>query len=195
MRNRDRKMLWAFRIFMWGLIIYEFLNWINILDWKLNFSWHGLIITDIAVWLICEAVISYKKGINLIAVLPVVLLSVYLDVFWDMFHLYSKIHNYDKFLHFFISSIVAYVIYEVLKDKLYKDHFWKILSSVIIISITSTFWMLYEIEEYLEDAYINKKLLRMWNSFDTWWDLLTDLLGWVLVVIVLLIIHRKKKKL
>jgi hypothetical protein len=53
------------------------------------------------------------------------------------------------------------VIYETLKDRLYKEHFPKSLSSIIIISITSMLGMLYEIEEYLEDLLINKKLLRM----------------------------------
>jgi hypothetical protein len=54
--------------------------------------------------------------------------------------------------------------------------------------------MLYEIEEYLEDLLINKKLLRMWNSFDTGWDLSMDMLWWLLVVAILLIIHRNHKK-
>ena len=195
MKNSEMKTLFGFRLLMWLLIAFEFLNWVNVLHFTLDFSWHWLLITDLLIWIITEIVIKNKKGINLNLVLPIIALSTYLDVSGDMFHLYSKVHNYDKFLHFWISALIAYVIYETLKDKLYKEHYNKALSSIIIISIASLFWMLYEIEEYLEDLLINKKILRMWDSFDTGLDLLMDLLGGIFIVMILLVLHRKKRKL
>ncbi|MDD2565227.1 MAG: hypothetical protein PHZ26_01300 [Candidatus Gracilibacteria bacterium] len=161
MKKSKKVALYIFRLVVGLPVVFEFLNWVKVLGFSLDFSWYGLVITNFFAWILTEIVIYRKKNINLVIILPLIALSIYLDAFGDIFHFYSRVHNYDKFLHFGVSAIIAYSIYEVLNDILYKKHLGKIFSSVIIISFSSTLGMVYEIEEYSEDYFINHKLLRM----------------------------------
>lgn len=182
------KSLLFFRVAIGILIVFEFLNEVGIWHVPLDFSWHGLMVTSVLVWLIVEILVHYEPNIRVPWVLPWIVLMLYMDALGDIFHFYSTIHPYDKLLHFTGSAVVTYTVYEFFRKRLFLSPF---LSAIVYISIGSTIGMLYEIEEYLEDLFINKRLLRMGDSYDTGGDLLMNLLG--CICIVQFIMYRERK--
>lgn len=190
----NRIALILFRIILILLIWFELLNWVGILHFSLVYTWQWLMIVAIFVWIITEIVLSYKKNINVPLILALISALLLLDAFWDMFHLYSTIRHYDKFLHFFNSGVVTYLIFIVLGDILRNARLGNMLSAIILISIGSLFWTLYEIEEFLEDVLINKRQIRLWDGYDTAWDLLMNVIWCVAVVLILLVVIKDKKR-
>ncbi|EKE26565.1 MAG: hypothetical protein ACD_4C00241G0003 [uncultured bacterium (gcode 4)] len=190
----NRKFLLSlFRVFLWWLILFEILNAYEILNHPLSFTWSWLITVGLFGWVIAEILMFFYKWINYVLILPLISMPIFLDAFWDIFLLYKAFHNYDKFLHFFNSALIAWVLFIVLREKFENAKFTKTFQWIIIISMTTTLWALYEIEEYAEDVLINHRLLRMGNSFDTGDDILMNLL-WGIFMVVLLISYFKLRK-
>ena len=180
------------------LVLFEIFNWFWILHFSLVYTWQWLIIVAVFAWIAAEIILKYSKNFNLNIplLLSLILVSVCLDAFWDIFHFYANIHNYDKFLHFFNSWVITYLVYAVLKEKLYNSHFGKFFNSVILITIGSFFWTLYEIEEFLEDLLINHRQIRLWDWYDTAWDLTMNVLWCVLATLMIIFLmerHKSKK--
>jgi len=184
-----------------ALIVFEFLNLVQILNFSLDFSWFGLIITAAAVWLIIESIAHFsKKPKFLESALPISFLGILIDASGDIFHLYSRFGWYDKAVHLIVSGAVAYLIFkisilwtsDVHNIKTSGGIRLKLILSLFVLGLSNLFGILYEIEEYLEDLFIRQaRWLRLGDGPDTANDLLFNLLG--SLAVALLFINFPKK--
>ncbi len=170
-----------FRLLFFGLIIFEFLNLINILYVPLDFSWFGLIVTASFVWLTVELVVYFWKAKEYLPVaLGLSFLGVLFDALGDIFHFYSRFGFYDRSIHLVIGAIIAYLLFILTKK----------YSPLFILGMTSLLGVLYEIEEYLEDKFIHHRGLRLGDGPDTADDLLMNLLGALLMIFIIFIFKK-----
>lgn len=182
-----------FRVLMSFLVWFELLNWLGILHFSLVYTWQGLLIVAIFAWIAAEIIITHEKNLNKTLLLSLISISVLLDAFWDIFRFYDTIKNYDKFLHFFNSWVITYLVFIVLKDILKNANLGKYLNLAILITFGSFFWTLYEIEEFLEDILINHKQIRLWDGYDTAWDLLSNVSGCIIMALIIFFLIKSKK--
>ena len=108
----------AARILFVALIIFEFLNFVKILQFNTQFTWLGLVLTAIFALLVLEiTAYQYKKikGHYLHwSVWLIVTGALGLDAFGDFFHLYGLIPWWDQFVHYFASAVIAFVLFIVI---------------------------------------------------------------------------------
>jgi murein DD-endopeptidase MepM/ murein hydrolase activator NlpD len=175
-------MIFLFRLLFVGLIIFEFLNLIAVLNFPLDFSWFGLIITAAAVWLVVELLARFSKEPKFLKfALPLSFLGVFIDASGDIFRFYSRFGWYDKAAHLLVSGIAAYLIFLV--SRRFFEQFNPLIHSLFVLGISNLFGVLYEIEEYLEDLLIRQgRWLRLGDGPDTVNDLLFNLLGGLAVM-------------
>lgn len=184
-----------------GLFIFELLNWIGILNFSLEFTWLGLMLTSGAVWLACELIVksfshdelpARTQGLTFIgAAIPI-----YADALADMNRWYGAIRHYDKYMHFLggaaAAGLVMFVIYAYAKKKrptfIVSNNWVAWISFFIAVSLG----VLYEFEEYLEDYFTGSH--RSGGSWDSVGDLIFDTLGGILVIGTVWIILRLRKK-
>ncbi len=194
------------RFLFGGLIIFELLNYLKILEFNTQFTWLGLLITAIFCLILLEfTAIKFreKKGYQLHwSIWLIVLASLSLDAFGDFFYLYGKFIWWDQLAHFFVSAVACFTLFIVFNafwiDKfkfvlLLKTGRFK-LSLFLAATATMTLAALYEIEEYLEDVLF--KTNRLGPGADTADDLTFNLAG-VLVIVIFLSLyylktHRRK---
>lgn len=186
----SQKPIYFFRLLFFGLIVFEFLNLVEIFHFPLDFSWFGLMITAISVWLIGELmVVKLKKEKYLATVLGLSFLVVFLDALGDVCFFYFHFGLYDRILHFIAGGVIAYLIFILTKD-LFKD---VRIHLIFIIALSNLFGVLYEIEEYLEDVFIHKRPLRLGDGPDTADDLLMNLLGAILIALIIYFLRKNFK--
>lgn len=176
-----------------GLIIFELLNWVGVLDYTLDFTWLGLIITAGPVWIFLECLNSYfKKKFN--SGLPGILfliaaLGLYIDALGDVFKLYSTYYWYDQVAHFIGGTAASIVVLvTVIKKKINLGNFSQ---GLVVVSITTFILVLYEMEEYLEDVFFNTN--RLGPGSDTANDLYLGLTAATLVTLIYFGLRRKKE--
>lgn len=157
-----------FRALYLSLIIFEFLNLIEILNFSFDFNWFGLVIVASCVWLTIELLIyKLKKQQYLSTVLGLSFLVVFLGALGDICRFYFNFGVYDQFLHLLGGAVIAFLIFILIKDLIRSPG----LHSVFIIGITNLFGVLYEIEEDLEDVFIHHRPVRLGTGPDTANDL------------------------
>ena len=188
----------AARTLFIGLIIFEILNFLKILQFNTQFTWLGLVITAIFALLVLEiTAYRYKKvkGHYLHwSVWLIVTGALSLDAFGDFFHLYGLVPWWDQFVHYFGCAVIAFVLFIVISafwvDKFKYSLLLKTGRLKLSLFLASTSAMslgaLYEVEEYLEDVFFHTN--RLGPGTDTANDLFLDLLG-VLTVVVLVSIY------
>lgn len=182
-------MIFVFRLLFVGLIIFEFLNLIGILNFPLDFSWFGLIITATAAWLIVELIAHFFREPRFLKpALALSFLGVLIDTSGDVFRLYSQFGWYDKAAHLIVGGMAAYLIF--LASRKFFEQFNQFIHSLFVLGISNLLGVLYEIEEYLEDLLIHGRGLRLGDGPDTANDLLLNLLG---SLAVLLFINFRKR--
>lgn len=151
------------RLLFIGLIIFELLNYLKILQFSLEFTWLGLVITSMVSLILLE-ITAYKykqkKGYYLHwSIWLIVVAALSLDAFGDFFHLYGQYNWWDQFVHLFVSAVVCFTLFIVINafwiDKfkfslLFKTGRLK-LSLFLAAASTISLSSLYEIEKYLED--------------------------------------------
>lgn len=184
-----------FRSLYIGIILFEFLNLTGALDIQLEFSWFGLIITALFVWVLTE-VFARKLGAQeyLPIMLPVSFLSIFLDMSGDIFKFYSKFLWYDSFLHFFSGITISIVLFLLIKNYSNKNSIPSVVRAFVVVGATNLIGVLYEVEEYLEDLFLNRKVLRLGDGPDTANDLLMNLAGSAIFIILMWIINKYQKK-
>ena len=194
------------RLFFVGLIIFEILNYLKILQFNLQYTWLGLIITASASWLLVEYLANEfrkRKGHFLHWLIwLIVLASLSLDAAGDFFHLYGRFSWWDQLIHLFVSAVVCFTLFTIINtfwidqfkfSLLFKSGRLK-LSLLLAATSTLTLGALYEIEEYTEDLifYTN----RLGPGTDTPNDLLFNLIGVLIAVafvgIYYLITHKRE---
>lgn len=189
-----------------GLIIFEILNFLKILQLNTQFTWLGLVITSIFCFALLE-ILAYKykqkKGHYLHwSVWIIVATALGLDAAGDFFHLYGKIIWWDQVVHYSVSAIINFTLFAVINafwiDKLKFSLLFKKgrLKLALFISTTSTVssGALYEVEEYLEDVFFHTN--RLGPGADTADDLTMNILGALTTVAIIyiyyLITHKRK---
>lgn len=180
------------------LIIFELLNFCNILDFSLEFTWLGLIMTTTISLALLE-IIAYKykkkKGHRLHwSIWLIVLAGLGLDAAGNIFHFYGQYGWWDQSVHLFISAIVCLILFTIINafwlDKfkfslLFRSGRLK-LSLLLAATLTMSLSALYELEEYLE--YVFFHIPRLGLGTDTANDLLLNLIG-VLIVAIFITIY------
>jgi len=193
------------RLLLAGIIIYELLNQFKILHQPLTFTWIGLAITAIFVWIILETASLYTRkkcgrpipGLAMMAAVGVV----YFDALGDIFHLYANYGWYDQLAHFLGGAAVGGIIFSIVRSLLDCQHIRLGAFGAGFFSWTTAafFSVLYELEEYFEDYFAGRiaagYTLRLGDGPDTANDLFLDLVGSLLIIVIASVIyyvyHRK----
>lgn len=194
------------RVLFAGLIIFEFLNFLKILQFNLQFTWLGLIITATFAFALLEFTAhkyKQKKGHYLHwSIWIIITAALSLDSFGDFFHLYGKIVWWDQAVHYFVNAIIAFTLFVVINafwiDKFKYSLLLKTgrLKLSLFLAATSTISLgaLYEVEEYLEDLFFHTN--RLGPGTDTANDLALNILGVLTTVIFIysyyLVTHKRK---
>ena len=182
------------RLLILGLAAFEFSNLFGILDFTLDFSWVGLIVTSLGVFAVIEGVyyISKRNG----ATLPVfpyyfVAFSLWFDAMGDVGHFYGNLAWYDQAAHFLGGAAVMSVALGIFSR--YQEKYKMPLLSIIFISLafTALFGDLYEMEEYLEDKFYHGRQVRLGDGPDTANDLMLNLSGGAIVGAIYFLSKRK----
>ncbi|MDP3043571.1 MAG: hypothetical protein Q8N21_04160 [bacterium] len=194
------------RLLFAGLIIFELLNFFKILQFNLQYTWLGLVITAMVLFALLEF-IAYKykrlKGDYLHwSIWLIVTAGLSLDAAGDFFHLYGKYGWWDQMVHFFVSAIICFALFTVISafwiDKFKFSLLLKTgrLKLSLFLAATSTMSLsaLYEIEEYTEDLIFHTN--RLGPGTDTANDLVCNFSGILTTVIFVsvyyLITHKRK---
>ncbi|MBU4361014.1 hypothetical protein KKA66_04170 [Patescibacteria group bacterium] len=192
------------RVFFVCLIIFEILNFLKILNFTLEFTWLGLIITAIVSLVLLEVVghkYKQKKKHSLHwSIWLIVLAGLCLDVFGDIFHFYGQYNWWDQVVHMFISAVTCFTLFTIISafwiDKFKFSLLFKkgrlILSLLLATTTTMTLSALYEIEEYLEDIIFHTN--RLGPGTDTVNDLVFNLFGVLIIVIFVVVYYQVTKK-
>jgi len=194
------------RLLFVGLIVFEILNFLKILQFNTQFTWLGLVITSVFILLLLE-ITAYKyrqkKGHYLHwSIWIIVTTALSLDAAGDFFHLYGNISWWDQVVHYLVSVIMAFTLFAVINafwiDKFKYSLLLKEgrLKLALFLSATSTISLgaLYEVEEYLEDVFFHTN--RLGPGTDTANDITLNILGAITTVIIVyvyyLITHKRK---
>ena len=194
------------RLLFAGLIIFEVLNFLKILQFNTQFTWLGLVITSTFILTLLE-ITAYKyrqkKGHYLhYSIWIIVTTALSLDAAGDFFHLYEKISWWDQVVHYSVSVIMAFTLFAVINafwiDKFKYSLLLKEgkLKLALFLAATSTISLgaLYEVEEYLEDVLFHTN--RLGPGTDTANDITLNILGaltTVTIVYIYYLITRKRK--
>ncbi|MBI4407047.1 MAG: hypothetical protein HY565_00925 [Candidatus Kerfeldbacteria bacterium] len=175
------------RILFAGLITFEVLVWLEFIPLTTTFTILGLIITQVAVWVILEIIQVRLRRPYAWWVMTLVVLAVMLDAAGDLFHWYTTFYWYDAVLHLFGSGVAAVWVWNTLmivysQRAPYKLIFMGACGIAIALGVG------YEIEEYLEDFFTGSH--RLGDGFDTANDLLLNTTGVLLAVISLTLSKR-----
>jgi len=194
------------RLLFAGLFIFELLNFLKILQFNLQYTWLGLVITLLASFFVLEITAhKYKKikGHQLHwSMWLIVAAGLSLDAAGDFFHLYGKYSWWDQFVHIFVSAVVGFALFIVI-NAFWIDKFkFSLLFSAgrlklsLWLAATTTLSLsaLYEIEEYAEDVLFQTN--RLGPGTDTANDLFMNLIGIAITAAIIaayyLITHKRK---
>ena len=188
------------RLLFAGLIIFEILNFLKILQFNTQFTWLGLVITSVFILTLLE-ITAYKyrqkKGHYLhYSIWIIVTVALSLDAAGDFFHLYGNISWWDQAVHYFVSVIMAFTLFAVINafwiDKfkyslLLKEGRLK-LALFLATASTISLGALYEVEEYLEDVFFHTN--RLGPGTDTANDLTLNILGAITTVVIVSVYYQ-----
>lgn len=185
------------RLFFAGLITFELLNFFEILDFTLDFSWFGLVVTATFVWISFEIVshIFQRRQYDTLYLHIALLfatISTYLDALGDILRFYSTYQWYDNIVHFLGGLICAFGVWVILNslNKNKKIQLGKLGISFFSISAATFLTVLYEIEEYLEDVFTGSH--RLGDGPDTANDLLLGIIGAIIIVSILEFVYHQR---
>lgn len=193
----DKGLRFLARLLFAGLILFELLNEVELLNFTLDFTWLGLAITSLSVLVILELAFFYLRKKNVAVhgrILFLAAIVVYLDAFGDIFKFYSRFGWYDKTLHFFASAVVILVAFEFITCLKRAGGFSLGLTGCGILAalIASFAGVLYEIEEYLEDYF--RSTNRLGDGPDTVNDLMMNLLGAMMILGIIALIDKYNER-
>lgn len=192
------------RLLFAGLFIFELLNYFKILQFSLEYTWLGLVITSAAAFIILEvSAYKYKKIKGRLlhwSIWLVTVAGLSLDAAGDFFHLYGKYSWWDQLVHSFVSGVVCFILFIVISafwlDKFKFSLLFKTgrLNLALFMAATSTMTLsaLYEIEEFSEDFLFHTN--RLGPGADTANDLLCNLTGVLATVFFILIYYSLTRK-
>lgn len=186
--NMNKYLAFAARTLLLGMLVFELLNLFGILRYKLSFTWLGLMITLIFIWIAVELISFYLKknlgrplaGISML----IAAVGVYTDALGDILMYYDKFAWYDQFAHLVggmaAGAIIFSIIYNLAAGK--KIILGKLDIAIFTFCAASTVGVLYELEEYFEDLFTGSR--RLGNGFDTANDMFLNLIGIAVSIII-----------
>lgn len=190
------------RVLFGLLAFFELLNWAGILHFSLDFTWLGLLLTSVIVWLMLELLMGrvrrfaprFQFGIGMILAFGAVLA----DALGDMLHLYTHYVWYDQFLHFAGALAAGVLVFATIYALANSPKYSKLNASfgwVAFIAFCATVFLgvVYELEEYLEDVLTNSN--RFGDAHDTGNDLLLDVSGALLAILLFWVYFTVRKHL
>jgi len=187
--------LWPARVGLAVLLLVEVLGAAGVLPIQPEFTWKGMILQDVFVWLVIE-IVAYlikRHGLNM-SLGPAALLitiQVIVDASGDMGHLYGRFLWYDQILHFtggFTASILTTGFLQAIHRKKRANSFYH--AEILILGAALAIWgtVLYELEEYIEDLLTGS--MRLGDGFDTANDLLLGMFGAILAALIVVKVKR-----
>jgi len=198
--NIRSSLTWFARFLFVCLLIFELLNVLKIIQFNLQFTWVGLLITASVCWGLLEY-IAYKyaelKGHMLHwSVWYIAVIALSLDAAGDFFFLYANIEWWDKLVHFSVPATLCFTLFTIISafwiDKfkfalLFKTGRLK-LSLLLAATSTMSLSALYEVEEYTEDLlfYTN----RLGPGTDTADDLMYNFFGTMFVMLIIIVYYK-----
>jgi hypothetical protein len=190
--------LYLIRIVFIALIGFEAANLFGVLNFELDYSWFGLIVTALAVWISLE-IVNYLHIKKIGKILPGIVVifptaSILLDALGDILHFYSKYEWYDQLAHFTGGMSTVLVLFYIIRVYIFYKGFkvGKRFVGIYALFGTSFFAAIYEIEEYAETILLNNN--RLGDRLDTPNDLLLTILGGgVGALIIMIFLHLRKK--
>ena len=186
-------MIFIARIVFAIVILFELLNGFGVLRVPLDFSWFGLIVTSGVAWASIELLFGKAGNEKKLRIaLPIAAMAVLLDMAGDVFRLYSRIMWYDKALHVIGGAAVAYLVYLLVERAL--SALRPNMQVLFVVGITSLLGTAYEVEEWLEDAWVHGQMLRLGNGPDVADDMLMNIVGAGIVMAIVLLYEARKKK-
>ena len=209
LRNQISPEAWVHnlvRLFIFGLLVFECLNILKVLNYSPQFTWRGLLSTSIITFIILEVIayLYYKKKDNKSlhsSVWILTFIAIFLDFIADVFHFYARFDWWDQALHFTSSNLICFIIFVIisafwldkfqfkLMHKLTRLRFAIYISSVSALALGA----LYEVEEYSEDLIYGTQ--RSGLGTDTANDLMFNFLGILVMSLSLwVILSRAKRK-
>jgi len=186
------------RSLLTGLLLFEFLNYFGILKYSLSFTWLGLIITCLLVWLMLEVISFFLKKYCGQSIsgwgMMTATIAIYLDSFGDIFHFFNQIWWYDRVAHLVGGGVVAGLTFNIvwIICRSRKINIGFSVISFISLAITSLLGTMYEAEEYFEDYFFGSS--RLGEGPDTADDMILNMIGGLLVILVINIYLQIKKK-
>ncbi|OGZ34503.1 MAG: hypothetical protein A2174_02745 [Candidatus Portnoybacteria bacterium RBG_13_41_18] len=189
------------RVVIIGLIIFEFLNMVKILNFTINYTWSGSLIVSFSVFIFIESIAYFsrkKTGHNVPAFIFVAAaIGLNMDFIGDKFFLFNKLEYYDRIVHFSAGGMLGGGIIFIIIHELEKAGIIKLgMLGIGFFSwmTTNFFGILNELVEYFEDVLTGSH--RLGDGFDTADDLFLNMVGGLCIILILtLYYHLKKKKL
>lgn len=184
---KSHKPLFFLRLIFGTLILFEILNLVGVLNLSLTYSWPGLIITALAVWVLIE--VMYRKRLLDPSFLFIAIIAILLDAGGDIFKLYTNVPHYAKFLHFTNSALFAVMllvgIYHYHKRVSGLDY-WRTWTTVVAVGA------MYDLEEFWESMILHNN--RYVGGAAELTDITADFFGVLTVILVVWLIMKFKTK-
>ncbi len=167
-----------------AILVFEFLNLVGALHFKLTFSWFGLMITAAVVWGIVEFLWRKLAALHATAkgwLLFFILAALLIDLLGDVLGWYGAYLWYDQFAHFMggaaaaIAAVVVLRATNILPDVAIQPQLSFGAQLLITVSLVTLLGVFYELEEYAETVVLKNN--RLGDMLDTPNDLLFNLLG------------------
>lgn len=179
------------RILFFLLLLYEWLSYFGILPIVLQFSWPGLLGTLIVVWAALEFLELFHKTGKMAPLQAstwlVAFIAVAIDAFGDLHHFYDRWVWYDRAAHFLGTAASTIVMIDIVGAIAYAERstMTRFVQTLLAYGFSVTLASLFEVEEYLEDAFTGSE--RLGNGFDTADDMLMNFLGATTIFTLLLV--------
>lgn len=186
---------WVCRVAFAALIVFDLTGYFQIIDYKVTYTWFGLLITATSVFIGIE-VVSYaawrwRRHDLYWPVWPIALFVVAADGFGDLFHWYERNIPffgtqlwYDQAMHFVGSMAAAIIMLAFIRAVRSVNHHRELRTEdlLLMLTLSVSVGVLYELEEYFEDLAWGSN--RLGDGFDTANDLFLNLCGALVVTLV-----------
>ncbi len=164
-----------------GLVLFDMLNFFQVLPYKVEFTLFGRIVSTGGAFLalaVADALFKKHLGHALPGIAWVSFSLIIIgDFLGDVFHFYGSWDRYDQVMHFLSGPfLVAPLIALFIMIKNVKQ--WRVPDEVLYLlalGINVIIAVLYEVEEYLEDFFTLSQ--RLGDGPDTANDMMVNLIG------------------
>jgi len=180
-----------------GWIVFELLNWLEVLHFELDFTWLGLVLTSGFVWVVLE-IVNFRLTRSTGRSLPwfvflLALIATSFDALGDVAGWYSRYEWYDQVGHTLGGGMAALVTFFVFWHLIGAEKIviGKKLAGFIALMTSAFLGVLYELEEYLEDVFTGGN--RLGSGIDTANDMMWNTIGALFVVVIVILLVKKKR--